>query len=406
MRALKIYDGKFSTGNTGEIELRRIEQQLNLRGHSCPHLVKIYDGGRFEDRLYLLMERAPGKELEKLLKEVPRNKIRQIVHQVAQAAIFLKERGLCHRDIKAANIFVTEDFNHATLLDVSVVREIIDPIGIGTDHDGQLPVVATARYSPPEYLFRLLDPGPGLWHALNVYQLGALLHDLIMREPLYELEYQKSSANRYRFAWIVATLVPSVQAIDVDQDLVLLCKRALDKDWQRRSSLSLSDFNSDFATRKSHALQALGVFKRPAISQFDDVGPRVRRVHDVAREIEDSLSTHFRANGVTVKHEVMPGPTDTSKSISFSWVNSASGRGSVGEVCLTLILTINGVAGSNYVAVDETLIYKSDVVPREETIRLPEIEDHSGVGVELAAALIAAFEQLAVKITSAEAAAP
>src|SRR6185503_4141522 len=121
---------------------------------------------------------------EKRLKFIPRAKIRQIVDQVTQAAIFLRTRGFCHRDIKAANVFISDDFERCTLLDVSVVRAVHDPVGIGTDHEGQLPVVATARYSPPEYLFRLVDPSPELWHALTVYQLGGLLHDLIMREPL------------------------------------------------------------------------------------------------------------------------------------------------------------------------------------------------------------------------------
>src|SRR4051812_3955763 len=82
LRALKIYDAKFSSAEKGEIEYRRIEQQLTLKGHDCPYLVKIFDGGRVEDRLFLLMERAPGTELEKRLKEIPRGKIRQIVDQV------------------------------------------------------------------------------------------------------------------------------------------------------------------------------------------------------------------------------------------------------------------------------------------------------------------------------------
>src|SRR5690348_14844169 len=112
------------------------------------------------------MSRAPGKELETRLSVVPRNRIRHIVDQIARAVLFLRQYDLCHRDIKSANIFVSDDFESVTLLDLSVLRDIHDPLGIGTDHDGQLPVVATARYSPPEYLFRLLDPGPKLWHAL------------------------------------------------------------------------------------------------------------------------------------------------------------------------------------------------------------------------------------------------
>jgi hypothetical protein len=44
-RALKIYDPRFSTGEKGAIELKRIEQQLALRGHDCPYLVQVYEGG-------------------------------------------------------------------------------------------------------------------------------------------------------------------------------------------------------------------------------------------------------------------------------------------------------------------------------------------------------------------------
>ena len=231
-RALKVYDPKFSTGQLGDIEHHRIKQQLRLKNHDCRSLVQVYEGGFTDHRLFLLMSRAPGTELEKRLRDVPRAKIRGILHEVAHACLFLHSRNLCHRDVKAANIFVSEDFNHATLLDISVIRGIHDPVGVGTDHDGQLPVLATARYSPPEYLFRLIQPGPPLWHALTIYQLGALLHDLIARTPLFHVEYHNSKENRYRFAWVVATHVPRLLAADIDDDLVFLAHRALDKDWE------------------------------------------------------------------------------------------------------------------------------------------------------------------------------
>ena len=253
-RALKIYDRKFSSGKLGDIEHNRIQQQLSLKNHDCRSLVQVYEGGKTENRHYLLMSRAPGTELEKHLRAVPRSKIRNIIHDVARACLFLRDRNLCHRDIKAANIFVSDDFNHATLLDISVIRDIHDPIGVGTDQDGQLPVLATARYCPPEYLFRLIEPIPTLWHALTVYQLGALLHDLIMRTPLFQAEYEQSKTNRYRFAWLVATKIPQIRASDVDDDLLFVANRALDKDWKRRSALRIEDFLHDLTSRKKQRI--------------------------------------------------------------------------------------------------------------------------------------------------------
>jgi serine/threonine protein kinase len=289
LRALKIYDASFSTGEKGQIELQRINQQLALKGHDCSSLVQVYEGGTFEERLYLLMSRAPGRELEKRLEDIPRNKIRHIVDQVARAALFLHSKDLCHRDIKAANIFVSDDFNQVTLLDISVIRNIHDPVGAGSDRDGRLPVLATARYSPPEYLFRLVEPGPKLWHALNIYQLGGLLHDLIMREPLFQAEYLKSSENRYRFAWIIATAIPKVEADDVDQDLMFTARQSLDKDWERRSTLRLQDFLAESEVQQDRAFQFLGLSTSAPAGRGGDISHRLAL-------IAGSCSTEVLAN--------------------------------------------------------------------------------------------------------------
>src|SRR6185437_8576445 len=48
LRALKIYDLAFSSGKKGKIEHTRLQQQLALRGHNCPSLVQVYEGGTFE----------------------------------------------------------------------------------------------------------------------------------------------------------------------------------------------------------------------------------------------------------------------------------------------------------------------------------------------------------------------
>lgn len=163
IRALKLLDEEYSTGSAREESLRRVEiQRVEIGVHDCPNLVKVYDGGEFENRIFLLMNKAPGAELAKKLQVVPRDKIRGILDQITRACIFLRQKGLCHRDIKSENIFVSDDFSQATLLDVSVARKIYDPIGIGTDEGNRLPVVATSRYTPPEYLFRLIPPGEQL----------------------------------------------------------------------------------------------------------------------------------------------------------------------------------------------------------------------------------------------------
>ena len=307
----------------GEIESTRIEKQLELKDHDCQSLIHVYDGGEIENRLFLLMSRASGRELEQCLPEIPRTKIRNILHDIAKACLYLRDRDLCHRDIKAANVFVSDDFSNATLLDISVIRAVHDPVGVGSDHNGQLPVLATARYSPPEYLFRLVEPGPELWHALDIYQLGALLHDLIARTPLFQQEYEQSKANRYRFAWIVATENPSIKAHDVDQDLLLLAQRALDKDWRRRSVLQIEDFLNDSAKRQRHAFRLLGIDRHSTaqpISKVQNVQETRVQLDEASRSLEEHLVSFLREGKVTATHKTLPGlDGDNSRIVELAW---------------------------------------------------------------------------------------
>ena len=398
-KALKIYDAKFSAGKKGQIEQKRIDQQLALKEHECPFLVQVYDGGRFEGRLYLLMSRASGTELEKRLTDVPRNKIRQIVDQVARAAIFLKGKGLCHRDIKAANVFISDDFEHCTLLDISVIRDVSDPVGVGTDHDGQLPIVATARYSPPEYLFRLIETGPDLWHALNVYQLGALLHDLIMREPLFQAEYLKSAENRYRFAWIIAMTDPVLHADDVDHDLMLTARRALDKKWQRRSDLRLEDFLADSNVQQAHALQVLGLgIAAGSIQEPDNVAARLQRVMAVASYLKERVVQYLIDKGVRAIHDIHPGANDMSKVILFRW--DAPERGTTSrqvelQLDLRLLLQSQGYCFALSARLATNLNGEKIVVD----MALPDLQDNPSVEPNLFDYAVDAFEKLAIRIT-------
>jgi serine/threonine protein kinase len=397
-RALKIYSAPFSTGEKGHVEAKRIEQQVALGRHDCKSLVQIYEGGSFKGRLFLLMSRAPGKELEKRLQEVPREKIRQIVDQVAQAVLFLSSKKLCHRDIKAANIFISDDFEQATLLDISVIRDIHDPIGIGTDHEGQLPVVATARYSPPEYLFRLIDPGPELWDALSVYQLGALLHDLIVQKPLFHNEYINSAGNRYRFAWIVASVVPEVIANDVDQDLIFLARRALEKNWERRLEISLEEFLSDAHIQQKHALEILGLsdLKKSIVRENESYHSLLSHATEVADALEKTVRQILKDRNITARHSIS-GKAPLTKVITFEWIDDRSRADRGLKVQLALQSSSYAPATRSFVT-SVTLIAVIDNESRLATTNLPVVADAPGAELLLGEHVEAILGTLAARL--------
>lgn len=287
-----------------------------------------------------------------MLSFVPREKIRAIVDQIARAALFLEQKGLCHRDIKSANIFVSDDFEQATLLDVSVLRDISCPVGTGTDHGNRLPMIATARYSPPEYLFRLLEPSKESWHALNVYQLGALLYDLISREMIFEAEERICGDNRYRFAWIVATVNPEASADDVDRDLLDLTRRALDKDWERRSTISLSDFFDDMPARRDNALRLLGISNLPVATHSVAKLP-MSQIISIAQLAEDAFAGELLRQNVRCIHKTKrAGPN---VQLTFSWEKIVDSTEPSEEITYYLDLTGIQTGGGAQIAIGAKL---------------------------------------------------
>lgn len=403
--ALKVLDKDFSVGDLGIETEKRIAKQVEKIGdHDCPYLVKIYDGGRFEDRLYILMNKAEGRELASCLSLVPRNKIAAIVDQVAQACIFLRERGLCHRDVKSANIFVSSDFSHATLLDVSVAREIHDPMGLGTDHGNQLPVVATSRYSPPEYLFRLLPASPELWHAVDIYQLGGLIHDLVMRSEMFEAEYQASSTNRYRFAWIVATQTPAISSEDVEPSLLLLGRRALDKDWKRRSALTLEDFQSSSENKKKIGLAAIGFLpKRAAAESVIEQPAQLRQqVLGYAQSLDEQIRAHQRDLGIISVHRISAGQKEHEQILDFEWDLPAGGESEFQHLHLRYKIVPVELPDGWAVAVNASLVGDMGSSKRAVELDLPEIAFGENTADLLYSTCVGAVGDLAGMLVSAD----
>jgi hypothetical protein len=140
--------------------------------------------------------------------------------------------------------------------------------GAVTDHHNLRPFVATAQYSSPEYLFRLDEPTPRLWKGLNFYQVGAVLHDLIMKCPLFHDEV--NLGNRWLVARAVLTKTPSFSDVHPNRLAALkaLAARCLVKDLEAR--LQIVDW-SDFSMEGSDdpLAKLRGRLERGQVRSFD-----------------------------------------------------------------------------------------------------------------------------------------
>lgn len=239
--ALKIYDPHFFEGDNAVIEVARLELQKQLAGHEHPSLVTTIEVIEMsaENTWAIIMEFCPWPDMSDVIASIPNSLIPSIIDQLAKAVDFLSDLGLVHRDIKPANIAIRQDFKKIKLLDFGVLRKTKVDEGNGTDVKQKYRFVATAQYSPPEYIMR--EDAVESFEALNIYQIGATLHDLIMKRPIFSEEAE--TLNRYVLFKAILEKVPTVFNDEVPARLNSVCRASLTKDPQTRvQRVTVSDF--------------------------------------------------------------------------------------------------------------------------------------------------------------------
>ncbi|RYH66143.1 MAG: serine/threonine protein kinase [Alcaligenaceae bacterium] len=210
LRAFKGCNPELLVGSRAEAERRRLDIQRRLLNHSCKSLVQTYRIEEAQGSVFTEMEFVEWPSLKKVLDKVPDESVASLFSQLVNTVKFLDENNIIHRDIKPENIHISSDFTNLKLLDLGVSRELEtakDTDAAITDSGDLRPFLATAQYSSPEYLFRLDQPSEKLWKGLNFYQLGAVLHDLIMKEPIFN--HEMSLGNRWLVARAVLTKLPT-----------------------------------------------------------------------------------------------------------------------------------------------------------------------------------------------------
>lgn len=206
------------------VQKMRIDREKMLIEKGHPNLVPILDGGVStpHGRPYIVMGIVNGPILSNVLANVPRSNIAKLIEQLARAAKHLEDMGVVHRDIKPDNIKLVEDHNGILcLMDCGVIRPIGD--NSGTDQGGMKQFVGTHQYSPPEMLHRTEEDSIEGWRAVTFYQIGAVLHDLIMLKGIFS-GHVTPNANLIN---AVDSIDPVIESPDVEPMLISLAKRCL-----------------------------------------------------------------------------------------------------------------------------------------------------------------------------------
>jgi serine/threonine protein kinase, bacterial len=150
-----------------------------------PHIVGIHDRGEFEGQLWLSMDYVEGTDAAELLRTrspsgMPKAEVFEIITAVADALDYAHLRGLLHRDVKPANILLTEADprgRRILLADFGIAREIGDISGLTATNM----VVGTTAYAAPEQLM-----GSDIDGRADQYALGCSAFHLLTGAAPYQ----------------------------------------------------------------------------------------------------------------------------------------------------------------------------------------------------------------------------
>ncbi len=204
-----------------------------------PHIIKVYDVGRDEDRLFLALELADSGTLAERLtgKPLPATDAARLAEIIARAAGYAHQKGVIHRDLKPGNVLLFTGGKQPPpgeleprlmdcipkLADFGLARQL--DLGPGMTTSGQF--VGTPAYMSPEQAKGEHTVGP----AADVYSVGVILYEMLTgRPPLLGA----TTPHTLRLISEQEPISPRDINVLVPVDLATICMKCLEKDPSRR----------------------------------------------------------------------------------------------------------------------------------------------------------------------------
>ena len=214
-----------------------------------PNVVPIYAAGESDGELYIVMRWVAGGDLRGLLRDGPvaPERAASLTAQVASALDAAHARGLVHRDVKAANVLLSDDGETAYLTDFGLTKAAATTSGL--TRTGQW--LGTLDACAPEQI-----EGRRVDARTDVYALGCLLFQLLTGSVPYPRDHDAAKVWAHVNAPVPAPseLVPT-----------------LDRRWDEVIARALAKAPEDrFASAGGLGRAALAVAAGEPFSERDD----------------------------------------------------------------------------------------------------------------------------------------
>jgi protein kinase-like protein len=283
--ALKVVSAE--TDHTDELRARFFREAQACAKLSHPNIVTIHDLGEADGNLYIVMELLEGDELRQLIAKKTLASIEDkfpLMIQICDGLEFAHEKGIVHRDVKPANIFVLRN-GQVKILDFGIAH--IAAAQTGLTRAGL--IVGTLQYMAPERA-----RGQGSHHS-DIFSVGAVFYELLTNkapftgnDPIEILENLRSQDP------------PPLAEVDpsLPTELGAILERALQKDPTRR-----------FATlgqMRAQLIQVRRKLSEDAERVRRDVQSRLRRIHELREALTARLGGPWADETVFVVEDHAP----------------------------------------------------------------------------------------------------
>eukprot|EP01124_Arcella_intermedia_P029071 TRINITY_DN6051_c0_g2_i6.p1 TRINITY_DN6051_c0_g2~~TRINITY_DN6051_c0_g2_i6.p1 ORF type:complete len:428 (-),score=136.67 TRINITY_DN6051_c0_g2_i6:81-1364(-) len=168
---------KETTLNPADLHLLpTIQREVDLlRQLDHPNIVKVLDCINTKRKVYVILENAQKGDLLRVMRQrgapFEEEAVGGVARQVLAGLAYLHERNIIHRDLKAANLLLTED-NVIKLADFGTARVV--------DAQKSMTVIGTPYWMAPE-IIELEVSGV----AADVWSLGCTCVELVQGKPPY-----------------------------------------------------------------------------------------------------------------------------------------------------------------------------------------------------------------------------